>query len=98
MGEVFAITVPLYVVLVSILGGARHWAGPALGAALITLAPGSADFMDCAVRSYSQLVLHRSADATLAETAAALHGERGLTTADGPVSRFFKRRSSSAAR
>ena len=38
VGEIFSITVPLYVVLMSILGGARHWAGPALGAALITLA------------------------------------------------------------
>jgi branched-chain amino acid transport system permease protein len=36
VGETFAITVPLYVVLMSILGGARHWLGPAVGAALIT--------------------------------------------------------------
>ena len=34
--EVFSITVPLFVVLMSILGGARHWAGPALGAIVIT--------------------------------------------------------------
>ncbi|MTV37722.1 branched-chain amino acid ABC transporter ATP-binding protein/permease [Duganella radicis] len=38
VGETFSITVPLYVVLMSILGGARHWAGPAVGAALITVA------------------------------------------------------------
>ncbi|MBI5275917.1 MAG: branched-chain amino acid ABC transporter ATP-binding protein/permease [Burkholderiales bacterium] len=34
--EVFNITVPLTVVLMSILGGTRHWAGPMLGAILIT--------------------------------------------------------------
>jgi len=33
----FNITVPLTVVLMSVLGGTRHWAGPALGAALITV-------------------------------------------------------------
>ena len=37
VGETFAVTVPLYVVLMSILGGARHWAGPAVGATLITV-------------------------------------------------------------
>jgi branched-chain amino acid transport system permease protein len=36
VGETFAITVPLYVVLMSILGGARHWLGPAVGGAIIT--------------------------------------------------------------
>jgi branched-chain amino acid transport system permease protein len=36
VGETFAITVPLYVVLMSILGGARHWLGPAVGATIIT--------------------------------------------------------------
>ena len=36
VGETFSITVPLYVVLMSILGGARHWLGPAVGAAIIT--------------------------------------------------------------
>ncbi len=35
VGETFNITVPLYVVLMSILGGMRHWLGPAVGAALI---------------------------------------------------------------
>ena len=35
VGETFAITVPLYVVLMSVLGGARHWLGPAVGAAII---------------------------------------------------------------
>ena len=35
VGETFGITVPLYVVLMSVLGGARHWAGPAVGAILI---------------------------------------------------------------
>lgn len=38
VGETFSITVPLYVVLMSILGGARHWTGPAVGATLITVA------------------------------------------------------------
>jgi len=36
-GGVFNITVPLTVVLMSVLGGTRHWAGPALGATAITL-------------------------------------------------------------
>ncbi len=36
VGETFSITVPLYVVLMSILGGARHWLGPAAGAIIIT--------------------------------------------------------------
>jgi branched-chain amino acid transport system permease protein len=34
---VFTITVPLTVVLMSVLGGSRHWAGPAVGAVAITL-------------------------------------------------------------
>ena len=33
----FNITVPLTVVLMSVLGGTRHWAGPAVGAVAITL-------------------------------------------------------------
>lgn len=37
VGEVFTIAVPLTVVLMSVLGGARHWAGPAIGAVAITL-------------------------------------------------------------
>ena len=36
VGETFAILVPLYVVLMSVLGGTRHWLGPAIGAAVIT--------------------------------------------------------------
>ena len=36
VGETFSITVPLYVVLMSILGGARHWLGPMVGAVIIT--------------------------------------------------------------
>jgi branched-chain amino acid transport system permease protein len=36
-GSTFNITVPLSVVLMSVLGGTRHWAGPALGATAITL-------------------------------------------------------------
>src|SRR5262249_47681972 len=36
VGGTFSITVPLYVVLMSVLGGASHWLGPAVGAALIT--------------------------------------------------------------
>ena len=35
-GDVFTITVPLTVVLMSVLGGTRHWAGPAVGALAIT--------------------------------------------------------------
>ena len=34
--ETFNLTVPLSVVLMSILGGTRHWAGPAIGAVAIT--------------------------------------------------------------
>ena len=37
VGDVFTITVPLTVVLMSVLGGTRHWAGPAIGAVAITL-------------------------------------------------------------
>jgi branched-chain amino acid transport system permease protein len=36
VAETFSITVPLYVVLMSVLGGARHWFGPAIGAAFVT--------------------------------------------------------------
>ena len=35
-GDTFSITVPLTVVLMSVLGGTRQWAGPAVGAAIIT--------------------------------------------------------------
>lgn len=35
-GETFTIVVPLTVVLMSVLGGTRHWAGPAVGAVVIT--------------------------------------------------------------
>ena len=35
--EVFSISVPLTVILMSVLGGTRHWAGPAVGATVITL-------------------------------------------------------------
>ena len=35
--ETFSILVPLTVVLMSVLGGTRHWAGPAVGATLITV-------------------------------------------------------------
>jgi len=37
VAETFSITVPLTVVLMSVLGGTRHWAGPAVGAAVITI-------------------------------------------------------------
>ncbi len=36
VSETFSLTVPLYVVLMSILGGSRHWLGPAVGAVAIT--------------------------------------------------------------
>ena len=36
VGETFSIIVPLTVVLVSVLGGTRHWLGPAVGATVIT--------------------------------------------------------------
>ena len=35
-GETFSITVPLTVVLMAVLGGVRHWLGPAVGATVIT--------------------------------------------------------------
>ena len=35
-GDTFSIVVPLTVVLMSVLGGTRFWAGPAVGAALVT--------------------------------------------------------------
>jgi branched-chain amino acid transport system permease protein len=34
--ETFSVTVPLFVILMSVAGGARHWLGPAIGAAFIT--------------------------------------------------------------
>lgn len=34
--DTFGITLPLTVVLMAVLGGARHWAGPAIGAVAIT--------------------------------------------------------------
>jgi branched-chain amino acid transport system permease protein len=37
VGETFSIVVPLYVVLMSVLGGARHWLGPAVGATGVTV-------------------------------------------------------------
>ena len=37
VSETFSILVPLYVVLMSVLGGTRHWLGPALGAAIVTV-------------------------------------------------------------
>jgi branched-chain amino acid transport system permease protein len=37
VGETFNITVPLTVVLMSVLGGSRYWAGPIVGAVVITL-------------------------------------------------------------
>ena len=36
VGETFSIFVPLTVVLMSVLGGTRHWLGPAVGATAIT--------------------------------------------------------------
>lgn len=37
VAETFSITVPLFVVLMSVLGGARHWLGPAIGATFVTV-------------------------------------------------------------
>ena len=36
VAETFSITVPLFVILMSVLGGARHWLGPAIGATFVT--------------------------------------------------------------
>eukprot|EP01031_Cornospumella_fuschlensis_P006151 gene6151-7647_t len=36
-GDTFTIALPLTVILMCVLGGSRHWAGPAVGAILITL-------------------------------------------------------------
>jgi len=36
VGETFSILVPITVVLMSVLGGTRHWLGPAVGATVIT--------------------------------------------------------------
>ncbi len=35
VGETFSITVPLFVLLMSVLGGARRWYGPAIGAVFV---------------------------------------------------------------
>jgi branched-chain amino acid transport system permease protein len=37
VAETFSIVVPLYVVLMSVVGGARHWLGPTIGASLVTV-------------------------------------------------------------
>jgi branched-chain amino acid transport system permease protein len=37
VAETFSIVVPLYVVLMSVMGGARHWLGPAVGATAVTV-------------------------------------------------------------
>jgi branched-chain amino acid transport system permease protein len=37
VGEIFNLVVPLFVMLMSVLGGVRHWAGPAVGAVFITV-------------------------------------------------------------
>jgi len=37
VAETFSIVVPLYVVLMSVVGGARHWLGPTIGATLVTV-------------------------------------------------------------
>ncbi len=37
IGETFSIIVPLTVVLMSVLGGTRHWFGPAIGAVVVTV-------------------------------------------------------------
>ena len=36
-GDTFTVVMPLTVVLMAVLGGTRHWAGPAVGATIITL-------------------------------------------------------------
>ena len=36
VGETFSISVPLFVLVMSVLGGARRWWGPAIGAILVT--------------------------------------------------------------
>src|SRR5690606_3029266 len=36
-GDVFTVAMPLTVVLMSVLGGTRHWLGPAVGALVITV-------------------------------------------------------------
>jgi branched-chain amino acid transport system permease protein len=37
VAETFSIVVPLHVVLMSVLGGARHWLGPTVGAVAVTV-------------------------------------------------------------
>jgi branched-chain amino acid transport system permease protein len=37
VAETFSITVPLFVILMSVLGGTGHWLGPAIGATFITI-------------------------------------------------------------
>jgi branched-chain amino acid transport system permease protein len=58
-GETFSITVPLTVVLMSVLGGTRHWAGPAIGATVITVLTYAFTAGDVAVagKAFTGLVL-----------------------------------------
>jgi branched-chain amino acid transport system permease protein len=37
VAETFSIDVPLFVIMMSVLGGARHWLGPAIGATFVTV-------------------------------------------------------------
>ena len=41
--SVFHLTIPLFVIVMSVLGGRTHWLGPVVGAALIVLPSGPAD-------------------------------------------------------
>lgn len=36
-GDIFTVLLPITVILMSVLGGTRHWAGPAVGATIITI-------------------------------------------------------------
>ena len=36
MELVFSLTIPLFVIVMSVLGGRRHWLGPVIGAAFVT--------------------------------------------------------------
>lgn len=35
MESVFGLTIPLFVVVMSVLGGRSHWLGPVIGAAMV---------------------------------------------------------------
>ena len=106
VGETFAITVPLYVVLMSILGGARHWLGPAVGAAIITASlyaftGGESAVLGRAVVALAMILVILLLPDGIVPTVLSdgrLTGRRGHRRRRSPAPRSTRRRSTDARR